>query len=213
MLLEKDGVPTEIIVVDNHSTDSTSDVAVSFGASVVSEPKRNVARVRNAGANFAKGNILVFIDADTIVPAELLCRINQLMASPACLGGAADTDYRAAKPVVKIYLQVWRIIGKFAGMAQGASQFCRREVFDSLSGYDESIYMGEDVEFHWRLKQLARRRNGNVCFIEDLQVVPSTRRFDQWPIWRTLILTNPFYVLAFRRRETIWKDWYGTIPR
>jgi glycosyltransferase involved in cell wall biosynthesis len=213
MLLKKDAVSTEIIVVDNDSTDSTSDVALSFGASVVKETKRNVARVRNAGASFAKGNVLVFVDADTIVPAELLWRINQLMASPACFGGAVDTDYRAAKPVVQIYLQLWRILGKLVGMAQGATQFCRREVFVSLPGYDESLYMGEDVDFHWRLKQFAKRQNGHVCFIEDIQVVPSTRRFDQWSFWRTLICTNPFYVLAFRRKERAWRGWYTVIPR
>lgn len=212
-LLKKDTVPIEIIVVDNDSIDSTSDIALSSGASVVKETKHNVARVRNAGANFAKGDVLVFIDADTAVPAELLWRINQLMASPACFGGAVDTDYRAARPVVKIYLQLWRVLGKLVGTAQGATQFCRREVFVSLSGYDESLYMGEDVDFHWRLKQFAKRQNGHVCFIEDLQVVPSTRRFDQWPFWRTLMCTNPFYVLAFRRKEKAWRGWYKVIPR
>lgn len=212
-LLKKDTVRTEIIVVDNESTDSTSDIALSFGASVVRETKRNVAKVRNAGASFANGNVLVFIDADTIVPAELLWRINQLMTSPACFGGAVDTDYRAAKPVVKIYLKLWRMLGKLAGMAQGATQFCRREVFVSLSGYDESLYMGEDVDFHWRLKQFAKRQGSHVCFIEDLQVVPSTRRFDQWSLWRTLICTNPIYVLAFRRNESAWRGWYEVVPR
>lgn len=213
MLLEKDSVPTEIIVVDNESTDYTSDVALSFGASVVKETKRNIATVRNAGARAAKGDVLVFIDADTIMPAELLWRINQLMASSVCFGGAVDTDYRPAKPMVKIYLPLWRILGKLAGMAQGATQFCRREVFVSLAGYDESIYMGEDVDFHWRLNQFAKRQNGHVCFIEDVQVVPSTRRFDQWSFWRTLICTNPFYILAFRRRERAWRGWYRVIPR
>jgi glycosyltransferase involved in cell wall biosynthesis len=212
-LLKKDAVSTEIIVIDNDSTDSTSDVALSFGASVVKETKRNVARVRNAGASFAKGNVLVFIDADTIVPAELFCRINEVMASRSCFGGAVDTDYRAAKTLVKIYLQLWRILGKLAGMAQGATQFCRRDVFVSLTGYDESLYMGEDVDFHWRLKQFAKRQNGHVCFIADIQVVPSTRRFDQWSFWRTLICTNPFYVLAFRRKERAWRGWYRVIPR
>jgi hypothetical protein len=98
-------------------------------------------------------------------------------------------------------------------MAQGATQFCRREVYDSLHGYDESLYMGEDVDFYWRMKQLARHGNGHVCFIEDMQVVPSTRRFDQWSFWRTLISTNPFYVLAFRRRVKAWRGWYTDIPR
>jgi glycosyltransferase involved in cell wall biosynthesis len=211
--LKRDAIPSEVIVVDNGSTDSTSDLAGSYGASVVNEPKHIVARVRNAGASCAKGDVLVFIDADTIVPEELLWRINQLMANPACCGGAVDTDYRAAKPMVKIYLQLWRMLGKLVGMAQGATQFCRREVFVSLAGYDESLYMGEDVDFHWRLKQFAKRQNGHICFIEDMQVVPSTRRFDQWSFWRTLICTNPFYVLAFRRKERAWRGWYRVIPR
>ena len=212
-LLKRDAVPTEIIVVDNGSTDSTSDIALSSGASVVKETKHNVARVRNAGASFAKGNVLVFIDADTIVPDELLWRINQLFASPSCFGGAVDTDYRAAKTLVKIYLQLWRILGKLAGVAQGATQFCRSEVYASLLGYDESLYMGEDVDFHWRMKQFARRQNAHLCFIEDIRVVPSTRRFDQWSLWRTLVYTNPFYVLAFRRKERAWRGWYRVIPR
>jgi glycosyltransferase involved in cell wall biosynthesis len=212
-LLKRDAVPTEIIVVDNGSTDSTSDLARSCGASVVHEPKHIVARVRNAGASSAKGNVLVFIDADTIVPEQLLWRIKEVMASPACFGGAVATEYRPAKTLVKIHLHLWRILGKVAGMAQGATQFSRRDVFASLRGYDESLYMGEDVDFHWRLKRFAKRKNGQICFIEDIQVVPSARRFDQWPLWRTLIWTNPFFVLAFRRKERAWRGWYRVIPR
>jgi glycosyltransferase involved in cell wall biosynthesis len=212
-LLKKDAVPIEIIVVDNGSTDSTSDIALSSGASVVKETKHNVARVRNAGASFAKGKVLVFIDADTIVPDELLWRINEVMVSPSCFGGAVDTDYRAAKTLVNIYLQLWRILGKLAGMAQGATQFCRRDVYASMLGYDEALYMGEDIDFYWRMKQFAKRQDAQVCFIEDIQVVPSTRRFDQWSFWRTLICTNPFYVLAFRRKERAWRGWYRVIPR
>lgn len=212
-LQKKDFVQTEIIVVDNGSIDSTSVLARSCGATVVEEPKHNIARVRNVGASFAKGNVLVFIDADTIVPEKLLWRINKVMASPACFGGAVDTEYRPAKSLVKIQLQLWRILGKLAGMAQGATQFSRRDVFASLLGYDESLYMGEDVNFHWRLKQFAKRQNAHVCFIEDIRVVPSTRRFDQSSFCRTLIYTNPFYVLAFRRKERAWRDWYRVIPR
>ena len=135
------------------------------------------------------------------------------MVSPTCFGGAVDTDYRPAKTSVKIYLQLWRIPGKVAGMAQGAAQFCRREIYSSLHGYDESLYMGEDIDFFWRMKQLARRRNGHLCFIDDIQVVPSTRRFDQWSFWRILIHTNPLYVLAFRGRSSAWRGWYTDIPR
>jgi glycosyltransferase involved in cell wall biosynthesis len=212
-LQKRESIPAEIIVVDNDSLDSTADVARDFGATVVKETCHNVAKVRNAGAGFANGDVLVFVDADTIVPDELLWRIVEVMAEPACFGGAVDTNCRPAKLTSKIYLQFWRIAGKLAGMAQGATQFCRKDTFLALGGYDETLFMGEDVDFHWRLKKFARRHNGSVIFVEDMQVIPSTRRFDQWGLWRTLIWTNPLFILLFRRRKTAWRGWYREVPR
>lgn len=213
-LLKKDNaVPTEIIVVDNGSTDSTPALARASGATVVEEPKHNIARVRNTGARFAKGNIFVFIDADVIVPERLLWSITEAMKDEGCVGGAIDTDYRPGELWVRVYLQVWRLFGKVAGMAQGATQFCRRDIYVRLCGYDETMYMGEDVDFHWRLKQFAKRHHARVCFIQDIQVIPSTRRFDQLSFWRTLVWTNPLFILIFRRRKGPWREWYSTTTR
>ena len=211
--LRKTGISAEAIVVDNNSLDSTADVARDFGATVVKETCHNVAKVRNTGARSARGDVLVFVDADTIVPENLLWRIVEVMAETTCVGGAVDTNFRPAKLSSKIYLQVWRIVGKALGMAQGATQFSRKDIFFALNGYDETLFMGEDVDFHWRLKRLAKRQNGRVCFIDDLQVIPSTRRFDQWGFCRTLIWTNPLFILLFRRRRSAWNGWYTHMPR
>jgi glycosyltransferase involved in cell wall biosynthesis len=90
-LLElRHGVRTELIVVDNGSTDGTATVARTFGASVVAESEHNIARARNRGAETAAGEILVFLDADTLVPDELLPRIRQVTATRGCLGGSVD---------------------------------------------------------------------------------------------------------------------------
>ncbi|MFL6227467.1 MAG: glycosyltransferase [Pyrinomonadaceae bacterium] len=213
LLLHETGVPIEIIVVDDASTDSTAAVARSFGAVVFPEPTHNVGHVRNAGASRAGGDILIFVDADVIVPESLLCRIHEAMSDGHCLGGAVDTDYQPAKFSVKVYLGMWRLVGRAAGMAQGATQFCRRDVYASLGGYDETLYMGEDVDFYWRLKRLAKQRGSYVRFIEDLRVSPSSRRFDTWLFWRTLVWTNPMFILAFRRRKRVWSGWYGATPR
>jgi hypothetical protein len=98
-------------------------------------------------------------------------------------------------------------------MAQGATQFCRHDLLLGLNGYDETLFMGEDVDFYWRLKRIAKQQNGSVVFIEDLRVVPSARRFDQWPLWRTVVWTNPLFILLFQRRRTCWHGWYKAAPR
>ena len=107
------------------------------------------------------------------------------------------------------YLQFWRVIGTLTGMAQGATQFFRKDIFLALKGYDETLFMGEDVDLYWRLKKFARQHNGKVVFIKDIRVVPSTRRFDQWRLWRTLFWTNPLLILLFRRSKTAGKA--GTV--
>jgi GT2 family glycosyltransferase len=213
LLLNEKGIPAEIIVVDNDSTDATANIARSFEAQVFNEPTHNVAKVRNVGANRANGSILVFVDADVRVPPGLLCRIHEAMSDEMRMGGAVDTNYQPAKFSVKLYLRMWRLVGRFAGMAQGATQFCRKDIYASLHGYDETLYMGEDVDFYWRLKRFAKRHHGYVQFIGDIQVSPSSRRFDEWSMWRTLLWTNPIFILVFRRRKSVWRGWYSKAPR
>ena len=60
----------EIIVVDNNSTDQTSEIARKLGCKVVFEPVNQIARARNAGAREASGKTLLFLDADTLLPVE-----------------------------------------------------------------------------------------------------------------------------------------------
>ena len=207
------GRVVEVIVVDNASTDRTAEIALASGAKVVAVPEHNIARVRNAGANAATGDVIVFLDADTLVPEATLSRIVQEMADPSCLGGAADTDYRPARASMRAYIRLWRILGRMTGMAQGALQFCRRDAFAALGGYDETSYMGEDVDFYWRLGKLAKSRKGHVRYLKDVRVVPSCRRYDQWPTWRTLIQTNPLYAFLFQRKRSAWRGWYSDVPR
>src|SRR6266545_1852492 len=202
------GEQIELIVVDNASTDRTALVAASARATVVREPVRNIARARNRGAASATGDALVFIDADTLVPSEFFLRIVEVLRDAVCVGGAADTEYASKRMIMRAYLRMWRWIGMFAGMAQGAAQFCRRQAFESLSGYDESLWMGEDVDFYWRLKKLANRNGGRVHFLADVRVRPSSRRFDRASLQQILLRTNPLFILAFRRRRSEWRSWY-----
>lgn len=207
------GATAEIIVVDNDSTDRTAELARSYDATVVPEPVRNIARARNTGAKAAKGEVLLFLDADTLVPPELLKRVAEEMGDASCAGGAVAVQHLPASRILRLYLWCWRIFGRLFDMAQGATQFCRRELFEKLGGYDERIYMGEDVDFYWKMKKAARRSKERISYIQDIQVVPSARRYDQWPLWKTLLLTNPLIIAPLSRWKRIWRGWYQDVPR
>jgi glycosyltransferase involved in cell wall biosynthesis len=203
----------EVIVVDNDSTDRTAELARSYDAIVVPEPERNISRARNAGAKVATGEVLLFLDADTRIPPTLFQRIASVMDDPECIAGVVAVQHLPARKILRLYLWCWRIFGRFAGMAQGAAQFYRRDTFQSLGGYDENMYMGEDVEFYWAAGRAARETNRRVHYLRDVQVVPSPRRYDAWPLWKTLLWTNPVMIVLLRRWQGAWRGWYKDVPR
>ena len=212
-LRARSNVYIDTIVIDNNSTDQTAAVAREKGVRVVHEPVQGIARARNAGARRAHGEVLVFIDADVSVPRDLLQEIHTAMIDPDCVGGGVDVDYRPRRLAVRLYLRAWRVLGRLTGMVQGAAQFCRRSAFEEVGGYDEKVWIGEDVDFYWSLKRLARRTGRTVRFIRHPRVRPSCRRFDRWPLWKTLVWTNPLFIWLFRRRKATWKDWYSRAVR
>ena len=118
----------EIDVVDNASTDATAAVAASYQARVVSEPLHNVGRVRNVGAHESRGRVLLFLDADSLLPPHALVRIAETMRDPGCVGGALDLRYRPRRRVMRWYCGAWRLAGQLAETAMGSGQFCRRDV-------------------------------------------------------------------------------------
>ena len=212
-LRARSGMDVDTIVVDNNSEDETAAVARSKGATVVHEPVQNIARARNTGARHAAGDVLVFLDADVVVPPTLLATIHATMSDPTCVGGGVDVDYRPRRRAVGLYLHVWRFLGQRLGMVQGAAQFCRKGVFEQVGGYDENVWIGEDVDFYWGLKRLARETSRTVRTIEHPRVRPSCRRLDIWPMWRILIWTNPLFIVLFRRWRAVWSGWYSDAVR
>ena len=199
----------ETIVVDNNSSDSTAAIASAKGATVVQEPVQGIARARNTGARHADSDVLVFVDADVNMPDSLLEAIHEAMIDAACVGGGVDVDYRPERLSMRLYLRAWRLLGRVTGMVQGATQFCRRDVFEQVGGYDEKPWIGEDVDFYWSLKRYAKRTSGVARFIRNPRVQPSTRRFDKWPVWKILVWTNPLFISLFRRRKRFWAGWHS----
>jgi glycosyltransferase involved in cell wall biosynthesis len=200
----------ELIVVDNESTDRTREIATSLGAKMVDESVRNISAVRNKGAAAAKGDVLVFIDADTLVRPGLFEKIIEAMSEPRCVGGSVAVEYECpfARLWMKFFMRLWLVLGRLTKMRQGALQFCRAEVFRQLGGYDTTIYVGEDIEFHWRLDKLARKQGGFTSFIEEPSVLTSSRRWNRMGLMRMLFFTHPITIFLAWRVRSFWKDWY-----
>ena len=205
---------SEIIVVDNQSTDKTAQIAQNAGARVISESEHNIGKVRNTGAKNAAGDVLIFVDADTLVPPGLFQKIAEALKDENISGGAVAVEYEEfQRKWMYLYMPGWKFWEKFFNMKQGAAQFCRKSVFEKLKGYDESIYVGEDIEFYWRLTKYARKTGGNVIFIQQPKVKTSSRRLDKIPFLKTFILMNPIYIRLFWRKKSFWKFWYEKTVR
>jgi len=201
---------SEIVVVENESTDRTREIAEAAAVRVVDESVHNIARVRNAGAENATGDVLVFIDADTIVAAGIFEKIGEAMADPKCFGGSVEVEYEGpyTRFWMSFFMKLWVVLGKFTKIRGGALQYCRRDIFTELGGYDETIYVGEDIDFHWRLDRLARRRGGHTRLIEEPRVVTSSRRWNRMGLIRMLFFTHPITIFLAWRFKSFWKDWY-----
>lgn len=138
------GVEYEIVVVDDASGDGTGEVAAAHGARVLRVEHRHIAATRNAGARVARGELLVFVDADTRVPAATLAA-----ALEALRAGAAGGAHVALDDPLRWYERAAATLGiaivRVARIAAGCFVFCTRAAFEAAGGFDERWYAGEDV--------------------------------------------------------------------
>jgi glycosyltransferase involved in cell wall biosynthesis len=207
------GGEAEVIVVDNASTDRTASVARGLGARVVFESRPGIAFARNAGAAAATAPWLFFLDADTSVPPGVLIAIDRALSDPRCIGGAPATRYDYRKRTLRPYMEMWKVVARLRKMTQGVGQFVKVEAFVAIGGYPTDLYMAEDTEFNWRLRELAAWRGAYTAYLQDTVIIPSSRRLDTWPIWRTVLMTNPITTRLFLRSARFWRAWRNDAVR
>jgi len=171
--------PFEVAVVANACTDGTAAVARAHGARVVETAVRGVSHARNLGARETTGDVLVFLDADTLLAPDALDAIAAAVPARADYGTCRiRPDRRTASAIVTATILAWghRVAGTSLGVL-----FCTRELFARSGGFDERLVAGEDNDLNARLRRLGGRR----IYLGGVDAVTSMRRFERLGYLRT----------------------------
>ncbi len=155
-------VPYEIIVADDASTDRTSEIAESNGAQVIRVANRQIAATRNAGARAATGDLLIFVDADTSVSEGVVRGAHEAMTDGAAGGGCALRFDGRIPWLLRTMLPIMMFLARTIGVASGSFIFCTRDVFHRTGGFDETLYVGEEI---WMSRAI--HRCGRFVFVRD----------------------------------------------
>jgi glycosyltransferase involved in cell wall biosynthesis len=146
----------EIIVVDDASTDDTRAIAESHGATIVSTDRRQIAASRNVGARAAKGEILIFVDADTHVPTNTLRAATRAIRDGA-IGGGARIRPDVGTPFWLAKLAIFTVaLMRVTKWAAGCFIFVRSDAFAAVGGFDERYYATEEIVLSRALKKRGR---------------------------------------------------------
>lgn len=176
------GLACEVIVVDDASGDGTGEVAARHGARVLRVEHRHIAATRNAGARAATGDVLVFVDADTRVPAGTLAAALAALRDGACGGGARVRFEGALRWHQRLAVAAGLLAVRLGRIAPGCFVFCTRAAFDATGGFDERWYAGEDVAM-----SRALARAGRFVLLRE-PVWSSARKLDQFSAGEHLAL-------------------------
>jgi GT2 family glycosyltransferase len=199
--------PDEVIVVDDGSTDDSAADAAALGARVVATPAgpRGPAYARNRGAEAANGDVLVFIDADVVVHADTLGRMEAVLVDEpnvAALFGCYDDNPPARSPASLfknlLHHYVHQHGEREAGTFWAGCGAVRRAVFLEAGGFDQGYTRPsiEDIELGVRLRQAGHR----IRLCPEIQAT-HLKRWTLRSLWRTDIFARaiPWTRLILRR--------------
>ena len=167
----------EIIVADADSKDKTKQIARKFGCKVVKSGGLPAVG-RNNGAKAAKGDILLFLDADSLIENNFLENaVNDMERRK--LDAAGSYLYPLGNRLLDRFFlgifNVWTWITQFFyANACGTGIFCRRRLHEKVKGFDETIKLSEDMDYAKRCGRIGKFR-----MIKNSKVVYSMRRYDK----------------------------------
>ncbi|HTL55320.1 MAG TPA: glycosyltransferase [Candidatus Limnocylindrales bacterium] len=173
----------EIVVVANGCTDRTVELARGKCHRLIVLSQKSLGIARNLGARMARGELLMFLDADTILEPMALRRIAQDFGDRDAAGtlhGRPDSERLACRLIygLKNFVHRWSLHSGSSGVI-----LCWREHFLRAGGFDEGLEVRENSELLKRLKRYGRYR-----YIGDVTATTSMRRYEQRGVARVVWL-------------------------
>ncbi len=197
----------EIIVVDNNSSDATSDEARKAGADkVIVEKNKGTNMARARGVAESKGKIIAFLDADSEAPYNWLEKITEYLKQPgvAAVSGPYDYGFTGLKKLAdEIYNKLilyamippllYLIFRRKAGILFGGNFASTKSAIKKIGGIPPIAFWGDDAT----MAMLFARRVGKVFFDPSLRVKSSPRRFEKYGIWLTFLYAKAYLKAYF----------------
>ncbi|OGV69137.1 MAG: glycosyl transferase family 2 [Lentisphaerae bacterium RIFOXYA12_FULL_48_11] len=184
--IEKASVPyrsqVETIVVLNRCTDSTEKIVRDWGAKTLINEDKNLAKIRNAGAKTATGEILVTIDADSWMTDNMLVEIDRLLQSGKYIGGGVPILPERMSTGILFSIALLKFYILLSGLA-GGLYWCYRRDFEAIGGFNENLLVGEDLDFAKRLRAYGRAHGKKFTTMSKASITTSCRKFDHFGDW------------------------------
>jgi len=203
------GDQIEIIVVDSNSSDKTRKIARKFTDNVINIKERGVSKARNIGALRAKGEILLFLDADTLLDSEFISELCKSFTDPkvACVTGSL-TGLENLGLIDNLFRFFhYTILNKVASVSArlGFPFFptvccaCRKSHFLEVGGFDEGLAIAEDLVFSLKMGKVGK------CLVNmEAKSYTSLRRVTQNGRMKNYFLYFRNYFRVFILNEKPW---------
>lgn len=162
LIANKNKLEYEIIVVDNNSTDNTAHVAHNEGAKVVFQPQRSISMTRNAGVEESSGDIIVFVDADTLPSEELLTTsLNHLNKYKVI---TAMTTFDKYYTFSSLGVWIYNFLSYIFKLGNGQFIVIKKKDFFEIGGFDKEVYGFEDIYFFRKARSVLGYKKTKVLF-------------------------------------------------